>query len=175
MISQLRNNSVGAWWKAQVNQLISLTKDHAKVSMLCSLKWMFWRHCEEWLGTLFYSFSAMLPLRETRLIKIWHGKKVMLHLIYFYADQFDYWLSLGSGEFEPCLVEVGNSNCVKSFQWNTSFVFQYGGLKVNSSWANGLGWTSQGWGSKCGQWVESHNCCWFCFLPKYWPSNLALM
>ena len=130
---------------------------------------------EKWLVTLFYSFSALLPLRETRLIKIWHGKKVMLHLIYFYADQFDCWLSLGSGEFEPCLVGVGNSNCFKSFQWNTSFVFQYGGLKVNSSWANGLGWTSQGWGSKRGQWVESHNCCWFCFLPKYWPSNLALM
>ena len=139
MISQLRTNSVGAWWKAQVNQLISLIKDHAKVSMLCSLKWMFWRHCEEWLVTLFYSFLAMLPLRETRLIKIWHRKKVMLHLIYFYADQFDCWLSLWSGQFEPCLVGVGNLNCVKSFQWNTSFLsFNMVVLKVNSSWANGL-------------------------------------
>lgn len=139
MISQLKTNSVGAWWKAQVNQLISLTKDHAKVSMLCSLKWMFWRHCEEWLVTLFYSFSAMLPLRETRLIKIWHGKKVMLHLIHFYADQFDCQLSLGSGEFEPCLVGEGNLNCVKSFQWNTSLLsFNMVVLKVNSSWENGL-------------------------------------
>ena len=63
----------------------------------------------------------------------------MLHLIHFYADQFDCQLSLGSGEFEPCLVGVGNSNCVKSFQWNTSLLsFNMVVLKVNSSLANGL-------------------------------------
>ena len=98
MISQLRTNSVGAWWEAQVNQLFSLTKHHAKVSMLSSLKWMFWRHCEKWLVTLFYSFSAMLPLREIRLIKIWQRKKVILHL-HWSLLHWSIWLSpeLGGG------------------------------------------------------------------------------
>ena len=144
MISQLRTNSVGAWWEAQVNQLFSLTKHHAKVSMLSSLKWMFWRHCEKWRVTLFYSFSAMLPLREIRLIKIWQRKKVILHLHHFYADQFDYHLSLGGEEFEPCLAGVGNFNCVKSFQWNTGLLsFTMVVLKVKSSFerkgSQGLG------------------------------------
>ena len=34
MISQLRTNSLGAQQKAQINQLFSLTKHHAKVSLL---------------------------------------------------------------------------------------------------------------------------------------------
>ena len=132
---------MGTWWEAQVNHLISLTKHHAKVSMLCSIRWMFWRHSEKWLATLFYSFSAMLPLREARFIEIWQRKnfKVILNLAHFYADQFDCWLSLGSGEFEPCLAKVGNLNCVKSLQWNTSLLsFNRMVLKVKSSWANGL-------------------------------------
>ena len=139
MISQLRINSLGAQQKAQINQLFSLTKHHAKVSLLCSLKWMFWRNSEKWLVTLFYSFSATLPLRETGLIKIWQRKKVILNLAHFYADQFDCQLSLGSGEFEPWLAKVGNLNCVKSFKWNTSLSsFNMMVLKVKSSSANGL-------------------------------------
>ena len=52
--------------------------------------------------------------------------------------QFDCQLSLGSGEFEPCLAGVGNLNCVKSFQWNISLLsFNKIVLKVKSSWANG--------------------------------------
>ena len=147
MISQLRTNSVGAWWEAQVNQLFSLTKHHAKVSMLSSLKWMFWRHCEKWLVTLFYSFSAMLPLREIRLIKIWQRKKVILHL-HWSLLHWSIWLSpelVGGGEeFEPCLAGVGNFNCVKSFQWNTGLLsFTMVVLKVKSSFerkgSQGLG------------------------------------
>ena len=81
----------------------------------------------------------MLPLGETRLIKIWQRKKIILNLAHFYADQFDCRLSLRSGEFEPCLAGVGNVNCIKSFLWNKSLSsFNMMVLKVKNSWANGL-------------------------------------
>ena len=38
LLSQLRTNFVGARWEAQGNQLISLTKHHAKVSMHCLIR-----------------------------------------------------------------------------------------------------------------------------------------
>ena len=121
MISQLRTNFVGAWWKAQVNQLISLTKHHAKVS--CSAK------SDEYFEDTVKSDSwhCFIHFQNCSSERDWTHQNLTkkegnVTLSSLYADQFDCWLSVGSGEFELCLAEVGNLNCVKSFQWNTSLL-----------------------------------------------------